>query len=83
MCREKHYRGWRQSDPPKEEPLVAFQVPRNSIGHPGFKIPEDTSLYEMERMKVFLATESTHQRLKKNYDQEQKVDNLLMDIDST
>ena len=71
------------TDHPKKELLVAFQVPRNSVGHPGYGIPEDTSLYEMERMKVFLATETTHQRLKKNYDQEQKDDNLLMDIDST
>ena len=82
-AREKQYKEWQLSDPPHEELLVAFYVPRNSIGHPGIWIPDETSHFEMERMKVFLSMESMHQQLKQDYDRQQKKHKLLLDIDST
>ena len=82
LFRERHYRDWCRSDPPRE-PLIAFQIPHNSIGHYGFRISKEASKYEMERMKIILVTESKHLQLKQKYEEEQKENNLFMGMDST
>ena len=80
---EKKYKGWYPGDPPHEELLVEYYVPRsNGVGHPGIRVPEDVTHHEMERMEIFLATESQHRQLKKDYNQKQKKEKSLLEFDS-
>ena len=54
------FTGWHLGDPTPGKELMVFYVPRESgVGHPGILILEGVTQDEMERMDLFLATEST------------------------
>ena len=74
--RERRYKGWYLGDPVPTELLMEFH------GHPSIRIPENVTQHEMERMVVFLATESTHQQYEQDYNYKQSKEESLLEFDS-